>query len=265
MKLINEKIEDHKNSIELSLYSFFENFLKLGSEYSFNDNEKKYIGGLISSALPFNDYIQLTLLLDVEDNKIPFNKVLKLLEKNMHSIENEFINEYDKKFEGIKDKVRKILLKILPKSKELKNTIKENKKLSSYELAKLSKPRIPTTGLPKAGAFDKDTKNILKRKDPYDRKVTKHKGKIMMEKDILEEGVLGFTAMPALMRMQSLAGIETTPKTKEIHQIEKPILENTPEYEKILSLLAQIDELLPHLKVFEFEEFKEKVEELLKD
>ena len=149
--------------------------------------------------------------------------------------------------------------------KAYENEVAEAKKrpqdMDAYDLAKMSKPRFDPTQQPKAGAFTKDTKAMMKRKDPHDRKTMKHKGKMFESKE-LKEQVMGMTPMPTIMRMRALAGIEGNSPVNEMEGMEPEITVPTQSesYMAILDHLAAIQALLPGITLSEYQEFIASIE-----
>jgi hypothetical protein len=147
---------------------------------------------------------------------------------------------------------------------EMSEAKKKPQDMTTYDLAKMGKPRMDPTKQPKAGAFSKDTKAMMQRKDPHGRKTMKHKGQ-MFESKSLKEHVLGMTQMPTIMRMRALAGLEDNVAIKEndaefSDAAMNMIPEQTEAYMAILDHLAAIQNLLPGISMAEYKEFIASIE-----
>jgi hypothetical protein len=125
--------------------------------------------------------------------------------------------------------------------------------MTAFDLARMKKPRLDPNTLPKSGAFAKDTKAMLKKADPHDRRAVKHKNKTYEseEKFILDEAILGMTQMPSIMRLQALAGV---PAVESV----EPLGEHVPTHgksEKLIKILNTLEDLEGDIQSLEYNEF----------
>ena len=155
-------------------------------------------------------------------------------------------------------------------SQNMKEAKKRPQDMTSYDLAKMNKPRIDPNKLPKSGAFDKDTKKQLRKTDPMDRRTLKHKGKVYEseEKFILDESVLGMTQMPSILRLQALAGVQNSDSTPPIPPplvIEDGSESITEAYQAALDHLAVVRELLPEMTMKEYKNLINSIENMINE
>jgi len=115
--------------------------------------------------------------------------------------------------------------------------------MTNLDLARLKKPRLDPSTLPKMGAFDKDIKGQIKKKNPADRRAMKHKGKVYAteEKFVLDEAVLGMTGIPFISRLQTLAGLETTEMSDPVVENDNDVADDSDEFLEIMQELDTIE------------------------
>lgn len=256
MSRLKETLDQNQNSIELALV----NFLLVGQNVSEKPEPKflKKLGSQITTAVPFGDYLELGYALDEFDHEDPTGEKSKkaaarikgVLKRHQSSIQEEVTDalEQDSAMSTRKDFVNKVVGSALREAKGAKSSDREN-----LEIARQAKPRWDPKQTPKAGTFDKDTKKMIKRKDPMDRKTIKHKGKVYESvEEFLKEGVLGMTQVPALTRLRGLAGLEDEPVAQD--KTPSPVEGQTEAYAQAMDYLALIQELMPHMTVQEFKD-----------
>lgn len=253
---INKIINNHKTSLINSLTKLKEKNAFIKYEEFLNKLIEKIIGVKESIVVYFYDS---SVLNEMQQPKYHYTAVMpkELVEKIIEWLEkkgithfttetNEFVVEC-----GTRDELYafdKFLSRSIEKEHymvDFKISEAKNKSptgVTSYDLARTVKPRFDQTQTPKAGAFDKDTKTQLKKKNPNDRRAMKHKGKIYAneEKFVLDESVLGMTNIPTISRLQALAGVPQTDESQSIAENEEKF-DGTYELELIMNQLEEIE------------------------
>lgn len=130
--------------------------------------------------------------------------------------------------------------------------------MTAFDLARMKKPRLDPNTLPKSGAFAKDTKAMLRKTDPQDRRTVKHKGRTYEseEKFLLDESVLGMTQMPSIMRLQALAGVPAVESNQSLEE-HVPTAGKSENLIYILNALEDIEEDIDGLDYKEYLQVKE--------
>lgn len=261
-KFVRETLEQNKNSIELALVNFLSTEANVSEKPE--DNFMKKLGSEIASALPFSDYLELSYALDEYDQDKPQDEQSVKAAKRIKDIINRHkdgvetaISDAIKQNSSMathKDFINKILGFDISEAK--------SKDRENLEIARQAKPRWDPKQTPKAGTFDKDTKKIIKRKDPMDRKTIKHKGKVYESvEEFLKENVMGMAQVPALSQLRSLAGLgdaasgESCSTSELQYSDPSPVEGQTEAYAQAMDYLALIQELMPHMTVQEFKDF----------
>ncbi|MEM5877772.1 MAG: hypothetical protein QXF12_02710 [Candidatus Aenigmatarchaeota archaeon] len=181
---INETLEQNKNSIELAFINFLNHIFKISDHL--NDNIKMKLGNKILTEFNFNDYFSLGFLLDkvdiykfkeYDEEIREIKRIIKKYKNKILYVIMEKISIMDE-FKPYRNYLEKLMINMKKLDESRKKSRIEKEKL---KISKIYKPKIDTSKLGIQGPFKKDTKNVFLRKDPYDRKFSKHK------KDYLEE------------------------------------------------------------------------------
>ena len=259
---------------------------KFREEQQKNSGEAKLVGEIIKYISALRETTRIRFFSSEalnEDNspsyhytaRVPASLIEKIVEWLSERNMSHFVNDSDEMVIECGDRdslyaFDKYLMKTIQQEHLMVDfKISEGKKrpqdMTSYDLARTVKPRFDQTQMPKSGAFDKDTKGAIRKKNPNDRRAMKHKNRAYetAEKPVLDEAVMGMTGVPSINRLQMLAGVPVMP-VQSSEPTEKAKLQ-TEAYLVALDHLAVIRELLGEMTEYEHDEICESIETILSD